>query len=83
MTPEVGLVGGMKRGVMPPQLRRATKGLACAALIVTHELSVAEYGADTRDSFLIVVNHTDFRPEPLTLLFRVNSIIQRRTLQEV
>jgi hypothetical protein len=83
VTPEAGLVGGMERGVVSPQLPWATEGLACAALIVARILSVAEYRADTRDSIVVVVGRVDGSPRPSTLLFRVDHVASRRLSKEV
>lgn len=89
VTPEAGLVGGMERGVVSPQLPWATEGLACAALIVARILSVAEYRADTRDSIVVVVGRVDRigrvdgSPRPSTLLFRADHVAWRRLSKEV
>lgn len=83
VTPEAGLVGGMERGVVSPQLPWATEGLACAALIVARILSVAEYRADTRDSIVAVVGRVDGSPRPSTLLFRVDHVAWRSLSKEV
>lgn len=84
VTPEAGLVGGMERGMVSPQHRWTTEGLACAALIVAHILSVAEYGTDTRDSIVVVVGRVDRigrvdgSPRPSTLLFRADHVAWKR-----
>ena len=83
VTPEAGLVGGMERGMVSPQLRWTTEGLACASLIVAHILSVAEYRADTRDSIVVVgrvdrIGRVDSSPRPSTLLFRADHVAWRR-----
>ena len=78
VTPEAGLVGGMERCMVSPQLRWTTEGLVCAALIVAHILSVAEYGTDTRDSIVAVVGRVDGSPRPSTLLFRADHVAWRR-----
>ena len=89
VTPEAGLVGGMERGMVSPQLRWTTEGLACAALIVAYILSVAEYRADTSDSIVVVVGRVDRigrvhgSPRPSTLLFRVDHVAWRRLSKEV
>lgn len=82
VTPEVGLVGGMDRGMMSPQLGRASEGQICALLIFAHISSIAEDNANTRDSVL-VLDRFDHSLGILVLLFRIDCIARRMMLQNV